>query len=104
LLDFRVEEVLLAQKRSVPFVNNFPDVFDQLVIEVNQLRDLNCKASGSGLVDLVQDLMLSDSEPGSNGGNVVFQEVVQFIEAVQPLGHLLFDVFVQMVAVKIFLF
>lgn len=47
--------------------------------------------------------MLLDSELGCNGCNVIFQKIVKFIEAVQPLGHLLFDVFVQIVAVEIFL-
>ncbi len=41
LLDFGVEKVLLAQKRSVPFVNDFPDVLNQFFIKVNQLRDFN---------------------------------------------------------------
>ena len=47
--------------------------------------------------------MLLDSELGCNGCNVIFQKIVKLIEAVQPLGHLLFDVFVQIVAVEIFL-
>ena len=47
--------------------------------------------------------MLLDSELGCTGCNVIFQKIVKFIEAVQPLGHLLFDVFVQIVAVEIFL-
>jgi hypothetical protein len=47
--------------------------------------------------------MLLDSELGCNGCNVIFQKIVKLIQAVQPLGHLLFDVFVQIVAVEIFL-